>query len=153
MEKTMNRARLLHLIDVLETVERGNLPFEMEKWAIVKQDKTVCGTAACAAGYAALDPEFRAEGFTLRNHSNVEFKSFYDLVRYIPNLELEYPFISFDGVSGWLALGEFFGLTFPQANYVFGAKSYRRSDVAPKHVIEHIHHVLEGTANLPPPRG
>lgn len=58
----MNRERLEHLITVLERVERENLPFDMDDWAV---DPLDCGTAACAAGWAARDPEFQKQGLSL----------------------------------------------------------------------------------------
>lgn len=67
----MNRQRLLHLIEILKKNEaaekrarRKRRRFDMSDWGSFREHEngTVCCTAACAAGEAALDPVFNRAG-------------------------------------------------------------------------------------------
>lgn len=111
-----NMERLKHLVTVLKKVE-GNR-FNLLGWYLNKSDVRIfhqeegkeihpeCGTVACIAGWAALDPEFNAQGFHPEYDTNGEPVSI--------ELESEVGFIC--GVS---ALEEFFGLSYEEVNDVF----------------------------------
>lgn len=67
----MNKERLLHLIEVLES--NHETTFDMDSWGadLLFRDnersevKFDCGFSACALGHAALDPEFISQGLKL----------------------------------------------------------------------------------------
>lgn len=73
----MNLNRLERLISVLESVEAAGKAFDLTRWIAPRDeverygtttgsfDGEACGTACCALGYAALDPQFREEGLRL----------------------------------------------------------------------------------------
>ena len=78
MKKSVQIERLTQLIRVLEEVKASKKPFYMETWYlplfgmsydqksyIVGNKTHSCGTASCAAGWAAQDPWFKRRGFTL----------------------------------------------------------------------------------------
>ena len=78
MKKSVQIERLTQLIRVLEEVKASKKPFYMQTWHvplslmgneekgnIVGNKKHSCGTASCAAGWAAQDPWFKRRGFTL----------------------------------------------------------------------------------------
>jgi hypothetical protein len=59
--------RLANLYTLVRSIPRDNR-FNMSYWAIGAQ--TACGTAACAAGHAALHPWFRRRGLGLKLQGN-----------------------------------------------------------------------------------
>lgn len=59
----MNKERLLRLADFLEK-EVTEAKFRMSTWS-TKEDINVCGTSACAMGWATKIPEFAALGLYL----------------------------------------------------------------------------------------
>lgn len=92
----MNIARLKQLIRVLlnAPIER----FDMIEWK--------CGTTACAAGWAAQDPDFNIEGFVLAEKTRTEPAR----PAYIMEHETLYE---------WEAIMAFFGLDEIQAGHLF----------------------------------
>lgn len=68
----MNTERLTHLITVLQGVIEQGRVLDMATWADTRTTTGprggvhVCGSTACAMGYAALDPLFQAAGLSLR---------------------------------------------------------------------------------------
>lgn len=54
--------RLRHLVNVLRNVQQEKHKFNICTWADLNP---VCGTTACAIGYAALDPVFQQEGLRM----------------------------------------------------------------------------------------
>ena len=90
--------RLLRLAEFLETVPPEQ--FDMSSWI------SECGTAACAAGWAARIPEFNAAGYRCDAWSGPRF----------------------GGESLFGALRLFFGLSSSeQSEYIFGYKHYLRT--------------------------
>lgn len=88
------------------------------EWADI-EPHNFCGTAACALGTAALDPQFQAEG-----------------LRLIAKLD---QFGDFDGVQPsyrdkvlFEAAQAFFGITYNQAYNLFGLSSLEAPQVAEK---------------------
>ena len=82
MKKSVQIERLTQLIRVLEEVKADKKPFNMWFWYrpllngcelddLVGNKKHSCGTASCAAGWAAQDPWFKKRGFTLGSFSPV----------------------------------------------------------------------------------
>jgi len=80
MKKSVQIERLTQLIRVLEEVKADKKPFDMNVWyrplltvcewvGLVGNKKHSCGTASCAAGWAAQDPWFKRRGFTLGGFS------------------------------------------------------------------------------------
>ena len=103
--------KLTKLADLLD-----NLP-EEKKFSMFRWGTPECGTAKCAAGWAALDPEFNAQGLYLgRRHPTSDYApAFWDLF-------------------GYEALGRFFGLDSGAVAYLFSPGHYivsvSRSEVA-----------------------
>ena len=65
-ERRMTFARRLNrLAELIESRRWWQSRVYMRTW--VKR-KWFCGTVACVAGHAALDPEFQGEGFRLARH-------------------------------------------------------------------------------------
>jgi hypothetical protein len=89
----MNRARLEHLLTVLDCVPEG--AFQMDNW--------VCGTTACAIGWAAQDSIFKEEGLTLMFHTP-----------------------QFNEASGFYAVENFFDISVSIARALFAPESYRQ---------------------------
>lgn len=58
--------RYAALFNLIATIPSDNR-FNINAWA--KPENTECGTAACAAGHAALHPYFRAQGLDLKDES------------------------------------------------------------------------------------
>jgi hypothetical protein len=120
----MNIARLKHLIRVLlnAPIER----FDMIEWK--------CGTTACAAGWAAQDPDFNIEGFILADKTRTEPAR----PAYITEYETLYE---------WEAIMAFFGLDVIQAGYLFLDLQYvdehgKEFFARPKDVVERIEKMI-----------
>jgi hypothetical protein len=106
----MNVERLQKLADFLKRPIPGR--FNMREW--IKEDiddeGNVCGTAACALGWACTIPEFRAAGLTLSEPAiRTGFR------RYSPRCE---------GERSYTAGAKFFGLGLEQAMYLFDFDRY-----------------------------
>lgn len=114
--KTEGRRRLRVLADFLATVPE-NL-FDLREWFVRSREPspdsplvaqlecgaTACGTSACAMGWAATIPEFRALGLTLYTTGAPAYSA---LVRYLPT-----------HTSGFQAVVDFFGLTRQEAEFI-----------------------------------
>lgn len=97
----MHKERLLRLADLLENLPQGKPYFNMAWWYR-------CGTSACAAGQACLDPWFNRRGLKLD-------------VKDIPH-EISPPV--YKGHSGWAAVHAFFDLNKGQARRLFDQHWY-----------------------------
>jgi hypothetical protein len=127
--------RLQHLITVLQNVPLER--FDISNWRV----GGACGTVCCAAGWAALDPQFNEQGLVMPGTR--------------PLLILED-----ETLDGFDALQVFFELTSEQVLYVFCAYSYapphEQHNVKPADVIARIraliriHQVNENTQHLAP---
>lgn len=116
----MNVVFLEKLIKILEKIP--NEKFDINTW----QMRSVgCNTVCCAAGWAALDPEFIDAGFKMS-------EDYFGSV--MP---------SYKGMLPYESLQEFFGLGPDQVWWIFYRHSYKNSP-NPKDVIEHIKNVLNG---------
>lgn len=170
----MNTERLNHLITILEGVERANLAFNLDNWVsnaampdlarpttdnLVGSLDASCGTACCAMGYAALDPDFRAEGLSMtletRDYNSgrgrwveTPVASIQDFNTLIRNQDLQIGFggIAFDGVEGFRAAAAFFDIAVYDADTLFSPDSYHGRPVTPERVIERIRDLLSSVA-------
>lgn len=70
-----------------------------------------CNTAACAAGWLALDDRLHTEGLHLRALSTV----------WADRIQLEPQYLT---LNGWAAVREFFGLNNDQAKWLFADSAY-----------------------------
>lgn len=70
-----------------------------------------CGTTACAAGFAGLDPWFISQGFSIDKHTQPLY-------------------VDPEGnkFHGWDAIYEFFELDYGQAQHLFSEYTYRDAD-------------------------
>lgn len=127
----MNKQAMLQLVRVLEEVQAKELPINLSNWisvvpgildnladlSVTKDDfkelPSACGTAACACGYAALDPWFRQRGF--------EF--------YIEDDQPTVVYRTDQGITlHWDAVDTFFGLAHSDASFLFSASGYSNGD-------------------------
>ena len=146
----MNLERLQHQIDILRGVADTAKLFDMGQWLDVNTHG--CGMAACAFGYACLDPAFQAEGLRLEfaprdrpvdgeriiTIANVtDFKK----IRRIPGCFDPV----FGGYSSFEAAAEFYDITLNAALYLFDPDTYdiRESNITPEDVIERVNMVIE----------
>lgn len=153
----MNRERLNHQIEILRAVAAQALPFDMDSW--VGGDGEACGTAACAFGYACLDPAFQAEGLKLtfwHRYHNPESREprtiilttieDYNATRQIAGL---YD-VAYQGHGGFSAAATFYDISLDAAEYLFDPGCYRdedgemRNGVMPDEVIGRIERVMDG---------
>jgi hypothetical protein len=175
----MNIDRLNHLITVMEGVERANKAFNLTDWVfseelkpgradngyLVGSLKESCGTACCALGYAALDPEFTKDGLKLQ----VEYQESgdeYDQVMDVSTIKEYNALIRdktkqvfgavpyFSEFTGYLAGSAFFNITTEAAEYMFGPTSYKQYQeqdmpITPRMVIEHINTVISNKGRAP----
>lgn len=155
----MNRERLTHLIAVLERVEAQRLNFDLNRFVAAASDYSSsadpvipiisepCGTSACAAGYAAMDPTFMEQGLRLKFTPADET----DEVLYDPKVHGDR--IQIDPESGGYpvygrfstceALKAFFDLDGDTTDYLFYPHKYpANTTVGPRQVIERIQEVL-----------
>lgn len=162
----MNVERLTHLIEILRQVESSHRPFDLTVWAStgVSPNTTsgsaeACGTSACALGYAALDPQFQAQGLALK--ANVYALSDTHFVeRCIGEITVsttdEFNEVMrradvgmFDPVygeeRGFSAGAEFFGINREASNYLFDPDYYPQgfdAPILPAQVIARIEDLL-----------
>lgn len=110
-----NFDRLRQLYYLLATVKPEEL--DLDEW--------YCGTSACAVGHAALDFEFRKQGFFLTTSGY----GFYPVYR---------------GFESWDAICAFFGLTQDQALHLFTRERYDRKPT-PEDVRRRIKEILDAS--------
>lgn len=110
--------RLNHLITILTNLEPDQL--NMHTWA------TECGTAACAAGWAALDPRFNRGGLRAGKYGQ--------------------PTCSYHVDRPFHTLADFFGITVNQSLHLFSQYNYPdyAIGITPAQVIERIDDLLKG---------
>lgn len=128
--------RTRQLVRVLTEVHRDNRPFTLYYWAtsypsIIAEliaggdlPEGTCGTAACAVGYAGLDPWFRAQGFKLSMcQGNVTSGADWEVEYTTPEQFME------QGAEGeilqdWEAIGQFFSMPVKTATSLFLPENY-----------------------------
>lgn len=126
----MNRQRLEHLIEVLDSVPRKR--FSLDHWS--------CDTSACAVGWAAQDPKFKADGFKLAR----------PLLDYEPHPVYQ-PVKGGPFTEGWEAVCEFFELTHEDAEWLFSIDCYDDFvAVKPRDVAKRIRALLEEGSHTTP---
>lgn len=157
----MNIPRLQHLITVLEQIEAEHKPFYMDLWFGTTSHDDWCRTAACAGGYAALDPQFQAQGLGIEVFLKHEAKmpraiQVTSLAEIQPHLRDGWSYHealpSFEGEIAFEAAERFFDLTPHQATYIFSVITYHKPShrIRPHHVIEHIQELLPKTQEPTP---
>lgn len=119
-----NVPRLLHLITVLQNVEATGANFNMGTWLYQNE----CGTTACAFGWAALDPVFRAQGLTTKRRE----------INWTP-ITMLVP--TFDGATGYTAAARFFEIPYNDAYTVFRPREFM-DNTDPQDVIDRINRLL-----------
>ena len=156
MKKSVQIERLTQLIRVLEDVKKDKKPFDMYAWYrpllnvcdlddLVGNKKHSCGTASCAAGWAAQDSWFKKRGFTLGD--------------FLPGSDYFYE--EGDKVVKMKGDGEAFEacVTFFGTESVFASYNYRNCDnneinkITPSMVIAKVKKLIkeiEGTPTQPP---
>lgn len=128
-------------------------PFDMEVWgAKVKGEfAPACGTQACAAGWAAHDAWFQAQGLTIGKSTwSYPFTNNTNLALYFNGLEAN---------DAYRNLASFFGIDLNDAEYLFSPEMYKEEfgdaddddddssncslDVTPENVIERVREIQE----------
>lgn len=128
----MHKRRLLKLADLLEADAKNEqgVKFDLGSWGRVSNTEQVvsCGTAACAAGLAAISGAFKKDGLGYR----IDPYEFMDGTRSIEitlNGECESN-NKYDG--SFLNSKKFFGLSVAEAEFIFTPNAYeatpRRSE-------------------------
>ncbi len=97
--------RLEQVVRVLEELPKEK-KFDLNHWSI-------CGTVACAVGWAASDVWFRRRGLGLEKIWGL----FEGKTQYQP---------AFKGLDDWEAVEAFFGLGEREAEHLFSAFTYKR---------------------------
>lgn len=121
----MNRERLEHLKEILAKVPEDE--FDMDHWTPAEAERYDCGTACCALGWAAQDPQFNDEGLSIVG-CWIEYNDAHDMK-----------------AGMW-----FFELNYEKASHIFLPSRYVNTSVTPQDVISHIDDVLEGKITLEP---
>ncbi len=126
-----------------------------------------CGTAACALGYAALDPRLNAQGlkptyinydytgeerYKLYNSTEEVFREIKLMSEYIPrDVTCAAEGNSGERLESFFAAMEFFGLTYNQATSLFSPRQVKgwlnmplTSSLRPAHIVKLIDMTLSG---------
>lgn len=104
------RKRLLRLREILIALPAEK--FSIDGWV------SECGTVACAGGWAAMDPELKAEGLELRQGN-------------------QFMVPMFAGTGGFRALQLFFGMPEDVSFWVFSEDGYLTKAI-PASVVDHL---------------
>ena len=150
----MNRERLEHLCVIMQRVIDEGRTFNMGSWGEVKGEKAnLCNTAACALGWAALQPESIADGLHMLAVWEDDDDERHEQViltrgdwRRLPNpLDHEIEFSPvFNDHCGFNAGAEYYDINGETANYLFDPGSYLEPrPITPEHVINRVKNVLE----------
>lgn len=102
----MNRERLEKLVDLLLTIRREE--FNIYTW--------YCGTAACALGWAAKDPQFNREGLYLCSLSLTRAEGQIDSIGPLCPV--------YKGAFGFGAAEKFFEISADTARHLFDGSHY-----------------------------
>lgn len=122
----MNRERLLRLADFLEK-EVSEDRFDLSTWG--NGDLSLCGTTACACGWATRIPEFAEAGFVLKSFER-RLSDGEKLISYD---------ICFDGHESFDAASAFFGLPdYEDSYHLFYVGRYLPGERTAKHVATRI---------------
>lgn len=148
---TLNISRLERLCTILDDVDAKH--FDLTNWASPR-----CGTTACAVGWAALDPGFREEGFHLVAIKTRVWSSeqiFFEPSQ-LSDVKAGLLWDSFGGApcfedkKNWDAVRAFFGVTQPQARWLFLPSSYSEVEARnPRAVARRIRTLLDATPVAP----
>jgi hypothetical protein len=134
----MNKERLLKLADFLEKVHPSN--FNWDNWYSRRLDskgaptKPRCGTMACALGWAALMPEFKAEGLKIKESGEdaAWLASLPERVR--GQVELDGQVVYGRMKNPFRIASKFFGITDSRAQAIFGGARWGEPSDDPKYV-------------------
>lgn len=149
----MNTERLQIQIDVLHRVMEAELPFNMGAW--LEHTSSPCATAACAFGYAALDPRLQAEGLSLYAIDGalgrVTITSVADYNRLLLSNSMHQVWPTYAGLDAFAAASKFYGISRDAARFLFDPECYEESDpIFPEDVIKRIEYLLDNDGNMPP---
>ena len=143
----MNRERLTHLVTVLRRVHDERKPFAMGNWATDSDHP--CGTAACAFGWAAFDPEFQKQGlnveafvFGVRQYFTLDSPASVEAMTNMPGYSGFVGQIRFEDNNDFYAAMAFFELDENTALMLFMPSSYPTSAVGPLDVVERVEELL-----------
>jgi hypothetical protein len=116
----------------------------------IKADANVCGTAACALGFASTIPEFERAGLKMKYRAlNIDFTDETDKDSYGELGEEFFPAadgqVYYRGAQGEMAGAKFFGLSNDEANSLFLPGHYPSVGyISPEIVADRIDALLDG---------
>lgn len=148
----MNTERLNHLITVLERVKSENRKFDMSSFGRVivcydGPESRVCGTAACALGWAAFDPTFIEQGLcmvVIRYGEPKDVNTPEEMAEVWKNDPNTYFYPMFEKNYNFGAGILFFDITYSQCHHMFDPLNNPSINPRVDHVIAHVRDVLEG---------
>jgi hypothetical protein len=172
----MHRERLDHLVRILESVEAAKKLFDLTSWISDQTSETTlnappgksgeaCGTAACAFGYAALDPEFQqqglhfearryecaADGKWIKQWQTVSGIEEFNRLQSLPETDFHFE-PGYDGLLGFEAAEVFFGISRRAACFLFDPDYYEGAfdrPVSPSEVIARVQEVIALDGDAP----
>lgn len=114
-QRPAGQRRLLRLADRLDRIDPKR--FALEHWvssgscvpSLDDDEQPSCGTVCCAVGYAAMLPEFKAEGFSLASEDDHAF----------PTYVVDRPGFFPAYYDGYRAVAKFFEITGEDAEMLF----------------------------------
>jgi hypothetical protein len=132
----VNKERLektAELLEQLALTRQYDIIFDMGTWGSYEQGDSLCGSSACAVGYAALDPWFQEQGLRLRYENEdgdllevFSVQEFNEVLKKDSEIEFE-PY--FQGLVVGSAVRAFYELEDgDDVNYLFGPNN--RNDPA-----------------------
>lgn len=113
------KKRLLKLADLLETVDERR--FNLFSWSDPNFYEHKCGTTACAVGWAMTIPSFKRAGLVPEGYWNVP---------------------TYKRSRGWLAIQEFFGLSYTETVELFYVDQYSEENRNPYSVAKRIRELV-----------
>ena len=106
------------LVDLEQIQSLPDKPTNTPEFNLVEwYQKTECGTAVCAMGFAAMDPKFQALGLKLNNESTCYVRG-----------------LVFKNKRNWPAVALLFGINEFEAQYLFSHECYRIDYATPADV-------------------
>lgn len=111
----MNTERLQHLLHIAKNIDMERL--DMGTWGAGD-----CGSVACLAGWAARDPDFKAQGLVSNPHSGT---------------------VGYNGEDGFPGLDHFFDLHGLETTHLFSPVAYSNKPTRVE-LMNHINDILAG---------
>jgi len=151
----MHVERIKRLIQIMSELEQNDRLLRMASWVspIYDNEQEICGTACCALGWAAFDPQFQDEGLVMMMEApggDTPVKTMQEMNERLKKSEFSIAYPMFNRLSDPFQSGaDFFDITDEQSAWLFDSVNYEprfRSTgkrVAPQDVINRLNFLLE----------